>query len=112
MIEIPLFSDPFFTEEVLLENVVYKLRFRYNSSMDRWYMHITDVTDVPILDGVKLVCNKILNRFSADPRNPTGVLVCQSQTSDQSPPGRNDLGTRVKLFYATLDELNAAAALL
>ena len=108
MIEIPLFSDPFFTEEVLLENTVYKLRFRYNSSMDRWYMHISDVNDVPILDGVKLVCNKILNRFSADPRNPPGVLVCQSQTSDQSPPGLKDLGTRVKLFYATLDELNIA----
>lgn len=108
-LEIPTFpADPFYTETVLLEGKAYNLRFRYNTSMDRWYMHIADDADVPILDGVKLLCGKVLNRLSADPRNPSGVLMCQSQTSDDSPPGLKDLGDRVRLFYFTLDELNVA----
>lgn len=108
-LEIPTFTDSaFYTQTVLLEGKAYNLRFRYNTSMDRWYMHLADDADIPILDGVKLVCNKALNRLSADPRNPTGVLMCQSQTSDDSPPGLKDLGDRVRLFYFTLAELNEA----
>lgn len=109
MIEIPLFANPFFTEQVVIEGVTYNLRFRYNTSLDRWYMDLLDADGAAILLGQKLVCNKILNRFSADERNPTGVLVCQSLvTSDQNPPAFADLGQRVRLYYATLAELNAA----
>ena len=113
MIEIPLFpGTAFFTEQVQLESRIYNLRFRYNTALDRWYMDLSDDQDVAVLLGVKLVCNKILNRFSADDRNPTGFLVCQSQTSDESPPAFADLGQRVKLFYAPFEETQAAASLL
>lgn len=110
MIEIPTFSDvAFFTEQVTLEDIIYNLRFRYNAALDRYYLDLNDATDAPILSGIKLVCNTLLNRFSKDERNPTGYLTCQSLVaSDQSPPSFGQLGQRVRLYYATLAELNAA----
>lgn len=93
---------PFYTQKTRLDGVDYILEFRYNQREDRWYLSISDSEEIPILTGLKLVCNwPLLHSYQYDPRVPPGELMAIDLSGDDTPPGLNELGDglRVQLTY-------------
>ncbi|HYQ47152.1 MAG TPA: hypothetical protein VER11_34515 [Polyangiaceae bacterium] len=93
---------PFYTQKTRLDGVDYVLSFRHSQREDRWYLSIADAEEVPILTGLKLVTNwPLLQAYRFDPRVPPGELMASTLTTDDSPPGLNELGEglRVQLIY-------------
>ena len=105
MTEIPILPVPFFRETVTLTGADYILDFQYNQREDRWYLSVSDAAGVPIYGGRKIVPSVSLLRQCADARQPPGLLVPQTLTTDDSPPGLNDLGSRIALYYYEPGEL-------
>jgi hypothetical protein len=98
--------NAFFTQTTSLEGTPYLLSFQYNQRCDRWYLSIADASAVDIYNGIKLICRQDLLKKCADPRKPPGSLFLLSQTTDNSPPGLNDIipsGGRCVLYYMTSD---------
>ncbi len=93
---------PFYTQRTRLDGVDYILGFRYSQREDRWYLDISDSEEVPILSGLKIVANwPLLQAYRYDPRVPAGEIIATSLTTDDSPPGLNEMGDglRVQLTY-------------
>lgn len=99
---IPTFDAPFYTQVTVLESVSYTLAFNYNQREDTWALSISDSNGTLLLDGVKLVCNiNLLSQYQYLGNLPPGILACFTNTSDDSPPGLEDLvsGGRCLLAY-------------
>lgn len=93
---------PFYTQKTRLDGVDYILGFRYSQREDRWYFSIYDSEEKPILLGLKLVTNwPLLQAYRFNPLVPPGEIMAQSLTTDESPPGLDELGPnrRVQLIY-------------
>ncbi len=93
---------PFYTQKTRLDGVDYILGFRYSQREDRWYLNISDSEEIPILTGLKLVANwPLLQAYHYDPRVPPGEIMAISLENDDTPPGLNELGEklRVQLTY-------------
>lgn len=92
----------FYTQRARLDDRDYVLHFSWNEREGRWYLGIHDIEDDPIVDSIKLVTNwPLLRYYHSDPRCPPGELMVQTLTSDDSPPGFDELGSdkRCQLNY-------------
>ena len=92
LVTIPTFDDPFYTQLTTLDSTVYSLYFAYNQRENCWYISVSDLAGNLLIDGVKLVCGiPLLKSYQYIPGTPQGVLVCVTNTNDDSPPGLEDL---------------------
>jgi hypothetical protein len=92
----------YFTQKTRFEGRDFILKFAYNSREERYYLHIFDEQEEPILMGLKLVANwPLLRHYRYEPRLPPGELMAVDLTGDGSPPTLNELGEgkRVELTY-------------
>ena len=107
VLKIPTSNDPFSVQRTDLEGQEYVLQFDYSERESVWYLTIKDVTEVPLASGIKLVCNWPLTYRLANPGLPPGDLIVISKSSDDSPPGIDDLqdGGRCELTYVTSDHV-------
>jgi hypothetical protein len=101
-IVIPLRTDILaYALKVTLDNVVYTLRFRWNSRLAKWIMDISDVSENPLLmglvlyEGIPLIW-RFVGRIEGLP--PGGFLVVD-ETGQNRDPDVETLGTDVKLIY-------------
>ena len=102
---IPVFEHPAYSESVVLEEKPYRLSFSWNTRGEYWSLTISDSQGAVLLDGLKIVLNFELVNEYADDRLPAGALLAVDTTGTLARIGRNDLGSRVKLFYVTPEEL-------
>lgn len=102
---IPTSTDPAYTQRTKLDGVEYVLTFEWNERDARWYFSIADEDGEPIASGVKVVADWPLLRRVVDPRCPPGEIGAVDATGAGEPPGRYDLGERVKIYYYDADEL-------
>lgn len=105
LITIPTTNDPFYKQVTALDGVDYTLTFTYDQREDCFYLTIGDATDVDIVRGIKLVCLWPLLLGKVDDRLPQGTLMVISNTTDDSPPGIDDLidGGRCELVYQEVE---------
>jgi hypothetical protein len=103
---VPVFpSTPLYKERVRLEGRDYIFRFDWNDREQRYYMHIFDQDEVPLLLGVKVIANwGMLTRHHFNPALPPGELIPMDLEQGGEPPTFDDFGTRVRLFYYASDE--------
>lgn len=108
ILTIPTTSDtPFFSQVSQLEGVDYVFVFVYNQRENCYYLSLETVAGDEIVKGLKLVCNVplLLKTIQGNLALPPGQLfVASSETSDDSPPGLNELGARCELIYFTSDD--------
>ena len=108
--EIPLQTSAYYTITVDLDNETFNLVFRFNGRESAWYMDICQVDNSVIAGGIKVVPNIDLSgRFRAV-GSPKGSLMALGESEMADKPGRDDLGTRVKLYYLDEAELLALEA--
>jgi hypothetical protein len=107
---IPTFDDPYSSQVTNLDGTPYLLTFAWNMRSSTWYLSIATTDGTPIASGIKLVCNFDLLRTVVSPARPPGRIVAISNTTDNSPPGLEDLiaGGRCALCYSPLADLQAA----
>jgi hypothetical protein len=110
---IPTLPLPYYSSRVRLDDRDYTLEFWYSTRAERYYMHIYDQEEKPILFGLKLVSNVPLLRFyHHKPGVPAGEILVTCATLDTRPPVLGELGEglRCELTYFARDELTTALA--
>jgi hypothetical protein len=98
---------PAYTQRTTLDGREYSLEFRWNERDGAWYMHLADAEGQHIRSGIRIVCRWPLLRRITDPRRPPGSIVAIGSSGNDTTPGFNDLGARVKLLYLDAAELAA-----
>jgi len=110
MTEIPVYADVSarYSMEIVLNGLVYVLRFNWNSRDSAWYMDIVSNAGVDILAGVKLVPQYLLlKQYSMLTGMPSGDFwlwdtELNSQTSNLS---YDNFGSRYRLIFLTPAEV-------
>jgi len=107
MVNIPLFNQisSEFTQTIKLGKEYYKIRIRWNTRSESWFLHLFDHTGNPLVTGKRLVPNYPLTEIYSG-RFPGELLVLDTR-SDLSDARitYDNLGKRFLLVY--LDEEEA-----
>jgi len=98
-------SFPNYRVTITLESVPYIFDVRWNQRDLAWYFDISDITEVPIKNGIKIVLGKDLGGPCADPRWPKGFFLAEDLSNQGKDATIDDLGSRVVVDYFTSDEL-------
>lgn len=99
-LEIPIdITAEKFKQSVILDSVLYKFQFTFNTRMDNWIMDILDGNDIPLLVGIPLQTNVYLTKDFHHLSIPKGVFLTLDTEGLQKNPGEDDFGDRVKLIY-------------
>lgn len=107
MQRLPMFlDDPAYTYVCAIDGSSYRLSFTWNERTKGWSLDIAEENGLPIISGIRLVCNWHLLGRSQDTRLPPGMLSCMSlDPDDDSDPQLEDLGRRVRLVYFDANDL-------
>ena len=101
---IPFSEFPSFTQEVVLDNIPFRLTFNWNTRGEYWTMSIEDRDEVKLASGIKLVMNFGLIRRYPGRGLPPGELIAIDPSQQLEKAGRNDFLDKVKLLYVSEDE--------
>ena len=99
---------PDFTQEVVLDEDRYGLRFHWNSRGGFWTMSVLTTTQEPIVSGIKIVLGyNLLGRFRAYDV-PPGDMIAIDPSGGTTRIEQNDFLTeRCSLVYLTEAEIEA-----
>ena len=104
--QIPLSSDTFYDQRVVLDGQEFVRNFTYNQRIDSWYLDILSEAEELLEAGIKLVTDFPLLRKRSNPALPPGELVVQRLSLDVSNVTLEVIeNLRVALFYVTEEEL-------
>jgi hypothetical protein len=83
----------------------YGFTFRWNDRLEQWCLDVLDGDGARIVSGVRVVVGvPLLQRFR-NPALPPGLLAAIDTDGGNVDPGFADLGRRVVLSYADLEDL-------
>ena len=112
MIEIPVIpSAPFYKMRVPIEDIqkTFVFELRWNGRESGWFADLLDEDEDPLIRGVKMVLGIPLFPVSYDIRWPGGAFFAVDTAGAHEEAGLDDLGTRVKIYYLTPDEVTEIA---
>lgn len=103
-IPLPIIDAASFTQRTQLEGVDYTLRYCHNSRSDSWTLDVAalggnDQEPIPIVTGVKLFIGNDLLRYASSEIKPPGILLALSSDGSRIAPRKDELGSRVRLYY-------------
>lgn len=102
--EIPITNASSFTEDVVIDNVVYSLHFKWNGRAKAWIMDIAAQDGETLISGLKILPSWELIEIYTNTKLPPGNIFILDTDNTDVVPGRFELGNRVKLIYFTEDE--------
>jgi hypothetical protein len=108
---IPFKEPSQWREQILIDNMIYNIRCKWNALNEYWTMDLLDSSDIPIVVGVKIVANYNLLQQYVMTAKPLGDIVCQSIIGSNEKIGRYDMSRATELIYfiqGELDELSAS----
>lgn len=104
--EIPMKDLPSYTEEIALDTLPFVLRFDWNSRESAWFLTFSDLEEVLLVAGIKLIIFGELISKIPDRGLPPGELWVLDPTENLNPPGRGDFTNgRLTLVYYTEAEI-------
>ena len=83
----------------------YIFEFKWNTWDSSWYLNLYEADSTVIFHGKRLVLGMYIGRRSRHPLLRKGVLVVVDTTRTGTEATLDDIGTRVKLRYFTVQEL-------
>ena len=96
-------QDAIFSTDVALDNITYKLKFKWNVRGLFWEFSIYLTDNTVLVENIRIVVNyPILLRYRKDKRLPQGILQFLDTSTGNLEPNRFDLGNRVILVYDDL----------
>jgi hypothetical protein len=102
-------SDPFYEFSSTIDSIALTFNVRWNGRDLSWYFDVLDADRNPIVEGIKLVLGTYLGR-RVGARHPlflNGAFFAQDTSGANREAGFDDLGTRVRVYYATEFDLAA-----
>lgn len=93
--------------EIELDDIEFRLEFRYNNRDDAWYLTILDTDGVILRAGLRVVNEWNLIRLWVDDAAPDGEIITVNQGKVLAPPTLNQLGSEVVLAYLDAAEILA-----
>jgi len=102
LIDLPQTTGRAFRFQAVLSGVLYKFAFEYDVRDSSWYFHVFDAAGAALAMGQRACVNIPLLAQLTDTRKPAGWLMLIDTSNQYQDPGRDDLGSRVKLVYDDL----------
>lgn len=100
-----------YSYRVTLEGAAFRFRWQWNRRTSGWYVSLYDAADNPLATGVRVVCNyPLFSELKGEERLPAGLIVAVPLTLDDSDPGFDDLGGRVRVLYMEAADMAIMAA--
>jgi len=99
-IPVPSGDSPPSEQRTLLDNVSYRMTFRYNARTDSWMLDVATADGVPLVQGIRIRNNRALLKQHTSAELPAGVIAAVALAEPGLEVGRDDFGTRVVLVYA------------
>lgn len=107
MIELDLSSgSAAFEQTITLDDVPLRVGFTWNTRMAAWMMDLSTADGDPILLGTVVRVGIPLAAFPLV-TGLGGVLFAADSEGKDADPGIEDLGARVRIYYATAEEILA-----
>jgi hypothetical protein len=91
--------------QVDLTGVSYFIDLAWNAMNQYWVMGISDLNNVPIVTGLKVVTNYDITSGIVATGMPQGEILCQSIINSWENLQRYDLGVNAALVYYEPDEI-------
>lgn len=85
--------------QVSLGNNPYLLRVMWNERFGYWSLSLSDITNSPIIENIKMVTMYDLTSRFKDKRMPYGYLAFVREKGPYKRPDYNDLGLTHNLYY-------------
>ena len=100
----------FYTLDVELDDIEFRLEFKFNARDQAWYLSIYDTNDTPLRSGLRVVSDWTLLRLWQEIQlRPEGELIATTQGGIARPALIDELGEDVVLTYLDADEIAAVA---
>jgi len=97
---IPARNDlPWYRFKITLSNVIYTLRFRFNTRSSRWILDIADASNNDILNGVPILIERDMAGQYVIPGLPVGLIFATDDTNQGTEPTRFSFGQDHTLWY-------------
>lgn len=100
-------SNPDYEFLTSIENVTYLFRVRWNARAAAWYMDLMTEDGTSIRMGMKIVLGAMFGVRSPSALFPAGVFMASDMSQQNLDAGLDDMGTRIQVFFYTLDEVDA-----
>ncbi len=107
MLTIPLRALPSYVQEVTLEDVPYRMVFKWNTRGEYYTVDIQTAEGVLIVAGLKLALNAALLRKHPGRGLPPGELLVIDASGAYDRVAFADVEERISLIYVTEDEYAA-----
>lgn len=91
-------TDPHFTVQAQLDGSSYGLELEWLDAVGSWFVSLFGPKGEPVLSGLKVVVDWPFTARHRTRGVPPGQLIFLGDGTD-APPGRLELGERVKLYY-------------
>jgi hypothetical protein len=106
MLVLPFAEFPFFTEEVTLDGVTYRLAFLWNTRASLWTVSFYDTTEAPIAEGLPITLDQeILGQYPTLGL-PPGRLWAVDPSDTLHTIGRDDIAKGlVQIIYTPAAEV-------
>lgn len=106
---IPLRNDvPFYSLQIELDSATYGIELRWNGQSSAWFLTVLNADGAVVLSSMKLVINWPMGRKIPDVGMPPGALIAVDSSNKDLDATRDDLGSRVLLYYYTAADLGLA----
>ena len=89
-----------------LDGTFYRLRFQWSPRFETWSMGIETDSGEAVLESARVVVGADIIGSQTQQGLPAGAIIPIDTSGKGVDPGRNDLGTRVKLVYMTESEVS------
>lgn len=109
-LRMPIIDASAFRYRIRLGDTHYRLRYVWSGRTASWYISIATEDGAPIVAGRRLVIGVPLFARHQDPRLPDGDFLALDLSGQDLEAGRDDLGSRVVLWFVGRDEIDAVRA--
>lgn len=100
---IPLNStNPAFEFDISLDGETYTFDFHFNTRVGLWFFSISKSFGEPSISPIPLIVDYPLTETFKTADVPPGSLIAVDESDQSIDPGREDLGSRVNLYYNDL----------
>lgn len=96
--------DPNFDFDIDLDGETYTFDFHFNQRSNAWYFSIIKLSTGRGVSPIPMNINYLLTDSFLGDSIPPGFFMAFDEEQSETPPGRLDLGVRVKLYYNDLTE--------
>ncbi len=103
MIEIPFNNEDGNQEfDITLDDVSYRLRFSFNSRLNKWALDILNSDGLELINGILMVLGVNFLRQYVSSSLPSGKLFLVNLQDGITEATETTFGTDVRLYYETI----------